>query len=80
MRLSGVIDHLSETANSKANRSQSRAIHRTRLSHLKEQRLGGLLKGRTLEDHHAIGSLTGTEPAAAYPKVCDGQLLGRRPS
>src|ERR1017187_10534388 len=69
-----------ETGKFQSQWSQSRAIHRTRLSHLKEQRLGGLLKRWTLEDHHGIGSLTGTEAAAAYPRVCDGQLLGRRPA
>jgi hypothetical protein len=31
-----------------------RAIHRTRLSHLKEQGLGRLLEGWPLEDHYTI--------------------------
>src|ERR1039457_232347 len=77
MWLSDIIRHLSKAANSKTNRSQSRPIHRTRLSHLKEERLGRLFERRTLEDHHAICPLTWTEPSAAHPEVRNGQLLGR---
>jgi len=80
MWLSGIMCHLSKTANSKTNRSQSRAIHRTRLSHLKKQSLGRLFERRTLEDHHAICSLTWAEPSAAHPEVRDGKLLGGGPA
>src|SRR5207344_859192 len=80
MWLSRTIRHLSKAANSKTNRSQSRAIHRTRLSHLKEKRLGRLFERRTLEHHHAVCPLTWAEPSAAHPEVRDGQLLRRRPA
>ena len=57
MPLSSVISHLSKTANAETNWSQGRAIHCTRLGHLKEKRLIRLLERRTLEDHHAVGAL-----------------------
>src|SRR5271169_5333878 len=70
---------LPQRADSKTDGRQGRFVHRTGLRHLQEQRFHRPLVGWTLEQHHAIGALPGSDPPPGQAEIDHRQLLSRGP-
>src|SRR5271167_2440761 len=66
---------LPQCADSKTDGRQGRLVYRARLRHLQEQRFPRPLVRRTLEQHHAVGAFSGSDPPPTQSEITHRQLL-----